>query len=173
MKTALFATALALLATGPVAPAAARAAEPPRTTVTFDHPEKFTDVKDMYNPTDRGEKAILGQINDYVVHLGDRLLPPSYHLAITFTDIDLAGEFEPWHGAQWDNIRVVKDIYPPRFKFTWAVTGPAGQAVRQGSENITDLDFQLAAVIDNQDQLRYEKAFLGTWMRTHLAHLKG
>jgi hypothetical protein len=172
MKTALFATALALLAAGPLAPASV-AADAPRTTVTFDHPEKFTDVKDSDTPTDRGRDALLRQINDFVVHAGDRLMSPGWHLAMTFTDIDLAGDFEPWHGPQWDNVRIVKDIYPPRFKFSYSVTNPAGQVVKQGNENMTDLNFQLEAVIDNQDPLRYEKVFLGSWMRSHLAHLKG
>ncbi|HVW21040.1 MAG TPA: DUF3016 domain-containing protein [Opitutaceae bacterium] len=173
MKTAFFAAALALIAAGPPAPASAAADAPQRTTVTFVHPEKFTDVKDRYYPTDAGRDGILRQIKDYIVQLGDRLLPPGYHLAMTFTNIDLAGEFEPWHGAQWDDVRIVKPIYPPRFKFSYSVTDPAGKVLKQGSENDTDMDFDLQPTLDNQDPLRYEKAFLGTWIRGHLAHLKG
>jgi hypothetical protein len=173
MKTAIFATALAVLAAGPLAPAAPAAEAPARTTVAFDHPEKFTDVKDGSTPTDRGEAYLLKQIDEFVVRLGDRILPPGDRLAITFQDIDLAGEFEPWRGPGWDNVRIVKEIYPPRFKFTYAVTDPAGQVVKQGRENITDLEFDLQPMLDNQDPLRYEKAFLGTWMRTNLGRLKG
>lgn len=172
MKTALLATALALLAAGPLAPASA-AADAPRTTVSFDHPEKFTDVKDSDIPTEKGRDAILGQIERFIVQTGDRLMAPGWHLAMNFTDIDLAGDFEPWHGPQWDDVRIVKDIYPPRFKFSYSVTNPAGQVVKQGSENLADLNFQLEAVINRDDPLRYEKAFLGDWMRSHFAHLKG
>ena len=42
------------------------------------------------------------------------MVPEGDKLTITFTDIDLAGDFEPWRGPQWDEVRIVKAIYPPR-----------------------------------------------------------
>lgn len=155
---------------------AARAADvavsAPRVDVVFDHPENFTDVKDSNFPTDKGRDAILSRIRDFLVRESTRYLPAGDALTITFSDIDLAGDFEPWRGARWDDVRIVKDIYPPAFKFTYLVTDPSGRIVRQGSENIRDLDFQVRLVPDTTDTLRYEKDILNDWVRSTLRGLK-
>lgn len=143
-----------------------------RITVVFDHPEKFTDIKDHYEPTDKGEAAILSQVTDFLKWRGDQLLPAGDKLTITFTDIDLAGDFEPWHGPQWDDVRIVKSIYPPAFKFSWTVTDASGQTLKSGTENIRDMSFDMRITIDQSDPLRYEKDILTDWMREHLRNLK-
>jgi len=145
---------------------------PPRVEVTFDHPENFTDVKDSYLPSDKGRDAILSRIRSFLVSRAGTLLPAGDALKVTFTDIDLAGDFEPWHGAQWDDVRIVKDIYPPSFKFSYVVTEPSGRVVKQGTEDIRDLNFQTRLVLDSSDSLRYEKDILGDWARSTLRGLK-
>jgi hypothetical protein len=143
----------------------------PRTEVIFDHPEKFTDVKDGYVATDKGRDAILDTLRSFLVHRTESLVPEGDKLTVTFTDIDLAGDYEPWRGAQYDDVRIVKDIYPPAFKFTYSVTDPSGRVVRQGTENIRDLNFQMRLTIDSSDPLRYEKDILDEWARSKLAGL--
>lgn len=170
MKTVLlFAAVLGLGFAG--LPSARAVVEAPRVTVTFVHPENFTDVKDSFFPTDKGRDAILKSINDYLVRQGTFYLPKGYRLALTFTDIDLAGDFEPWRGVDFDNIRIVKDIYPPDFKFSYQVTDPAGRIVRQGKEDIRDLAFTMRADIDTQDPLHFEKDILNDWLRNRLRGL--
>jgi hypothetical protein len=146
----------------------------PRTNVIFDHPEKFTDVKDAYIPSDEGRDAILKHFRDFLVSRCDPLLPQGYNLTITFTDIKLAGEYEPWHGAQWIDVRVIKAIYPPAFTFTYSVTDPAGKPVKQGSESIIDMAFQmrlLSPYATSYDPLAYEKDILNDWARATLRGL--
>lgn len=144
----------------------------PRTVVIFEHPEKFTDVKDSYLPTDKGREAILADIRSFLVHRTAYLLPEDYKLTITFTDIDLAGDFEPWHGPQYDEVRFLRAVYPPSFKFTYSVTDSAGKVVRAGSENIRDLNYQMRVAMDLTDPRRYEKDILDEWARTALRGLK-
>ena len=143
----------------------------PRTEVIFDHPEKFTDIRDMDSPTEQGQAAILDKIRDYLVQETAPMVPEGYKLSIVFTDIRLAGNFEPWRGAQWDEIRVVRDVYPPGFKFTYSVADPSGKVVRKGSEDIRDLDFQLRQLLNYEDNLRYEKDILLEWARRNLKDL--
>lgn len=175
MKT-LFLTAagLALFCAGSLRAAEApKAAKPaPKAEVVFDHPEKFTDVKDDYFPTDKGRDAILEQIRSCIAFQAGYLIPDGYLLRMTFTDIDLAGDFEPWHGPQWTSVRIVKSIYPPAFKFSWAVTDPSGKVVREGKEDMRVLEFEMTMTLDLQDPLRYEKAILEGWMRDNLRGLK-
>jgi hypothetical protein len=164
------------LALGVALTLAVRAADVPapaiRVNVVFDHPENFTDVKDSGMPTDSGRDAILSRIRDFLVREATRYLPAGDDLTITFTDIDLAGDFEPWRGAQWDEVRIIKDIYPPAFKFTYSVTDSSGKVLKQGSENIRDLNFQTRLVLDTSDTLRYEKDILRDWVRANLKGLK-
>jgi hypothetical protein len=149
---------------------------PPRTVVTFDHPENFTDVKDASVPTDRGRDAILSRIREFLVSRADPLLPEGYKLSITFTDIDLAGKFEPWHSAiMSDEVRFIRPIYPPAFKFTYSVSDASGRVVKSGTENIKDLNFQMRLIDPTAtatDSLAYEKDILGEWARTTLRDLK-
>ena len=142
-----------------------------RTEVIFVHPENFTDVKDGDLPSDRGRDAILARIRDYLVERTDTLLPVGDRLTITFTDIDLAGDFEPWRGLRWSDVRVVKSIYPPAFKFSYSVTDAAGRVVKQGAEDIRDLNFQTRMTIDASDSLHYEKDILDDWARSTLRDL--
>jgi hypothetical protein len=170
MKTSFFLAALVL---GWVGAGALRAADPAvRAEVIFDHPDKFTDIKDQAEPTDSGEQAILEQIRSYLVAESKYYVPDGDKLTITFTDIDLAGDFEPERGPRWDQIRIVKDIYPPHFKFTWSVTDASGAVVKQGKEDILDMSFQMRVTLDTQDPLRYEKDILRSWMSGALRSLK-
>jgi Protein of unknown function (DUF3016) len=144
-----------------------------RVAVLFDHPENFTDVKDGEPPTDRGQEAILARIRNYLVMKVSDTVPESDKVTITFTDIDLAGDYEPWRGPQWSNVRIIKEIYPPAFKFTYQVTDTVGKVIKAGTENIRDGGFQYRGTIaTDSDSLRYEKAVLNDWVHSTLSNLK-
>ena len=163
------------MAAGCALPADTASKAAPRTVVTFDHPENFTDVKDGYVPTDGGRDAILSHIREFLVSRADRLLPEGYRMTVTFSDIDLAGEFEPWHGVQWENVRIIKAIYPPALKFTYSVTDPSGKVVKEGSEDIRDMAFQMRLLTPYDtsiDNLGYEKGILDDWARSTLRGMK-
>jgi hypothetical protein len=172
MKTlCLFSAALGLIAAGALR-ASDAATTAPRTEVIFDHPENFRDVRDEFTPTDKGRDYILSEFRDHLVSRTASMIPDGYKLKVTFTDIKLAGDYEPWRGPQWDTVRIVKAIYPPYFKFTYQVTDPSGRVVRSGTENINDLDFQDRIVLDTGDPLRYEKQILDDWAQGALRDLK-
>jgi Protein of unknown function (DUF3016) len=139
-----------------------------RAEVVYDHPEKFTDVKDSSMPTEQGSAAILKSLREYLVHQAGFLVPEGDKLTITFTDIDLAGDFEPWRGPQFDNIRIVKAIYPPQFKFSFTLTDASGRVIREGEENLLDQAFDMRMTLDRDDPLRFEKAILQDWMRRQM-----
>ena len=170
MKTSLLCALLGLLAAGASPVWAAPAA--PRAEVIYDHPEKVTDVKDAFLPTDKGSAAILRDLSTFLVQQADHFVPAGSKLKLTFTDIDLAGDFEPWRGERFDDIRIVKDIYPPHFKFSYTLTDASGRVVRSGREDITDMFFQNRVTLDRLDPLRYEKQILQDWMRRQLHDAK-
>jgi hypothetical protein len=92
------------------APAAAQSA--PRISVVFVKPDSFTDAG--YSKSERSSPAILLQLQRFIVETATSRLPEPLRLEIKVTDIDLAGDFELFHGPQFDHLRVNKSIYPPR-----------------------------------------------------------
>ncbi len=159
----------ALVLLGLASPLALRAAEQAkasaRTEVVFEQPEKFTDVKDSDFGTENGRDAILERLREYIIERADKALPAGQKLVITFTDIDLAGEYEPWRGPQFSDVRIVKSIYPPRLKFSYKIIDfVAGRTLKEGNEDLRDLAFEMRLTADRQDTLRYEKDILRDWI---------
>jgi hypothetical protein len=143
----------------------------PRVEVLFERPEEFTDVKDGALGTDKGREAILADIREFITKKAASLLPAGQSLRITFTNIDLAGEYEPWRTNLRD-VRIVKDIYPPRFDFKYQILNSQGAVVKEGTEQVRDLAFMSRLVIDRTDALRFEKSLLEDWMRSSLSPAK-
>ena len=136
--------------------------------VTFDHPEKFTDVKDTFMGTEKGRDAILAQIKDFVESRAKSYLRAGQGLEVKFTDIDLAGEFEPERGPRFHDVRIVKDLYVPRLKFEFRLTGADGKVINEGKRELTDLAFMMrsAFAFPPSDSLRFEKDILSDWLRS-------
>lgn len=153
--------------------AAALAGEASNVTVIFDHPENFTDVKDAYVPTDRGREAILAELKQFIESRAASYLRKDQQLEIKFTDIDLAGGFEPHGGTRFDTVRLMKGIYPPRLQFEFKLTGPNGRVLKEGQRKLTDLAYQQRVVRPGDDErLRYEEDLLNDWMHDDLGSAK-
>ncbi len=136
-------------------------------TVNFPNWQQYADIKDSYNPTERGQLAVLDQLKRAFEQIATYDVPDGDHLTLTFSDIHLAGDFEPWHGPSWDGVRIVKDMYPPRFKFTYQLSGANGEILKQGSESLVDMNFTMRVTTDRSDPLRYEKEVMRDWMGSH------
>lgn len=139
-----------------------------RTTVMFFEPEKFTDVRDSATGSIAGRDATLAELKKFIVQRAARHLAPGQKIAITVTDVDLAGDFEPWRGPQFDDIRIVKDLYPPQFKLVFQLTDADGRVVKGGQRELRDLGFMMKLSINQSDPLRHEKELLEDWLRAEL-----
>ena len=136
-----------------------------RITVTFDQPDKFTDVKSSYQgSTDQG---YLEDLRRYIDHTARGYLAEGQRLAIKFTDIDMAGDFQPGRPGLSD-VRLMKAIYMPRLKFSYTVTDADGKTVSSGDENLTDMNYASRMRMNNSDALFYEKSLLTDWMSAKL-----
>ena len=142
-----------------------------RTTVTFSAPEKFTDVGDRFH-ADSEREATLAELRSYLILRAGSYLALGQKLTITVTDVDLAGDFEPWRGSQYDDVRIVRDIYPPRIDLTFRLTDADGKVVKEGKRELRDLAFMMKLSIDQNDPLRFEKNLLDDWLREEFRSLK-
>jgi len=142
-----------------------------RISVVFVKPEQFTDVKRAdFKPN---SEAILDAIARFMRETGEEILPADMNLGIRVTDIDLAGNFEPWRGPQSDQVRITNQLYPPRFVLEFRVTGARGHVILSGKRNLTDLNYQLRTFYPVDDYLRNEKDLLRQWFREEFGKLKG
>ncbi len=137
-----------------------------RVTVTFDQPDKFTDLKYYYQgPTDQG---YLDDLRHYIEQTARGYLAAGQRLAVKITDVDMAGDFSPGRSRQ-GGVRVIGGTYPPRLRFSYAVTDASGRIVNQGEENLTDPGYQSRVrTAGVNDPLFYEKALLADWMSSKL-----
>jgi len=143
--------------------------------VTFNRPENFTDVKSSMMASDKDRDNLLDDIRDYVVDQAPRFLSGGQTLTITFNDIDMAGDFEPWRGPSAQDVRIIKAIYPPRIALDFSLKNAAGAVVASGTRNLTDLAFMntLPVTVFRDDRLRYEKTLLYNWISGEFARLSG
>jgi len=137
-----------------------------RVSVTFVDPQQFTDLKEQDG--DVTSPQLLGELKDFINQTGERSIPADMHLAVRVTDVDMAGRFEPWRGPEFDHVRIVKSLYPPRIKLEFSLTDARGKVVSAGERVLTDLVFQTrnAFAQPADDHLRYEKDILRDWFRS-------
>ncbi|MGA9333844.1 MAG: DUF3016 domain-containing protein [Rudaea sp.] len=155
----LFAIALACA----LAPAAASTA---RVQVTWAPDQQLSEVKE--NPMQRGwlrTKDWEKSLGDYLARRADRLLSSGQQLQVTIDDIKLAGSFEPWHGPDAHDIRIIKGIYPPRIDLHYRLTAADGGVIREGAAKLRDLAYLQRTVPVSPDSLPYEKRMLDDWLK--------
>src|SRR5690606_28219143 len=122
-----------------------------RVEVTFSDPEKFTDAADGARGTAHGREANLEELKDYIVERASKALPEGQRLAVQITDVDLAGEVEPWRSGSAQDIRIVKDIYAPRIALDYKLTDASGAVVKEGEARLSDLSFNMKLHANRSD----------------------
>ena len=148
----------------------ARSEPPQRIQVAWAPPEQLSEVKN--NRLERGwlrPKDWQQSLADDLRFHADRLLPPDEQLEITFDDIKLAGEFEPWRRPGNEDIRILRDVYPPRARLHYRLLASDGRVLREGDAKLTDMAYLQRAVADSSDPLRYDKRMLREWLRREFA----
>lgn len=135
-----------------------------RAEVTYHEPDRFTDLRDRDFETQRGRQSTLDQLREHIEKRAASSLPAGYTLTVVVSDVDLAGDYEPWRTKLAD-VRVVRDIYPPRISLEYTVKDAAGQVLDTAKRELTDMAFLHTLTIDRNDTLRHEKALIDTWMR--------
>ena len=104
--------------------------------------------------------------------MGEHYVPTGMQLEIKVTDIDLAGDFEPWRGPQFG-----PSVSPGRFtaahvSLEFRLTDDSGNVVSAGNREISDSAYQARLVRPPDDYLRYEKAILRDWFRNEFSDIK-
>lgn len=125
--------------------------------VVLVEPEHFTDLKPSY---------LAEQFRDYVQRRAAQYLADGRTVTVTINDIDMAGGFEPWRGPQFFDVRILRDVYPPRIDLSFELTDADGAVLASGERKLKDLTYLMRVrPKSDPDQLAYEKQILDEWMR--------
>jgi hypothetical protein len=143
-------------------------------TVSFIHPEKYTDAAYSRSfPSDKDRAEVTRDIERHLQQLASRSLPPDTALSIDVLDVDLAGHFEPWRAASAADLRVMRGVTWPRMHLRFTLT-QGGQVVASGDERVLDQNYQLTVNrYSTSDRLRYEKAMLDDWFERRIVRRQG
>lgn len=138
-----------------------------RVEVTWTNPADFAEARQSpsFGVGRQEPEEWLGELAKHLQRRAERVLAPGQHLNVTFTDVKRAGTYEPWRGPLWNDIRVIKDIYPPRIDLRFTLTGADGATLREGERSLRDIAFLSRSTPTQNDPLRYEKRLLDDWLR--------
>jgi hypothetical protein len=136
-----------------------------RVQVVFTQPEKFLDVRDSNDPTEKGEGEILDMFRRYVIQRADIYLPEGDGLYVNFINIKVAGVF-PGIGKR----RIISPGTLPIFVFEWAITDRSGRVIKKGSETLEERSFMELYSNNGLDHepFHYDQAVLDDWMHNNL-----
>ena len=150
--------------TAPDAPRALTGDSPVQ--VSWTDPAQFTEIRSSSNRFEAQSGNWVYQLADYLRRSAVKRLPPGQTLEVQITDIKRAGEFEPQNGPRGNDIRIMRNIYPPRMTLTYRLGDSNGGVVSQGEERLSDMNYLgNLGLQSNNDPLRYEKNMIDQWLR--------
>jgi len=136
-------------------------------SVDFVRPERFSD--DDFRDSAR-RAGLVQEFDKYLRRLGERYLTDGQVLKIDVVNVSLAGRYEPWGGFR--DVRVMRDITPPRFKLRYALT-QGGKVLIAGEENVTDMTYLWnSAARGSSERFAYEKDMLRKWFHNRFVKLR-
>ncbi len=137
MKTRLLTLGFALLAGLSVA----GAAPVNNVVIQYDHPQRFTDFRLQGRTELETTRIFSDSLGPAMSRELTRRLPGA-RLTLTFTDVDLAGRYEPWRGPRFYDIRFYRDETPLRLEFKYTLTDASGNVLAQGADRVYEAYYQ-------------------------------
>lgn len=135
-------------------------------SVAWADPAGFTELRHSRNRWDSERGSWLADLAKYMRTRAEAQLPAGERLQLTIVDVDRAGDYEPWRGVGQQDIRIIRDIYPPRMTVAFKRFDAGGALLAEGERRITDPAFLInAAPFNDTDPLRYEKRMIDSWLR--------
>src|SRR5580765_6837008 len=134
-----------------------------RVNVSWADPASFSEHSCDFTPGGR-DYAWVGDLAKYTRDQALKRLPAGAHLDVKFIDIDRAGECLPT--MRGEQIRIIRDMYPPRITLHYRLSGN-GVTAADADATLRDLAFMMTSpgLPGSSDPLRYEKRVIDDWLR--------
>jgi len=140
------------------------AAQPP-VDVRFADLSRFSDFRHTELRDERESAALAEELRKHLEAKAPGRLPAGTRLAVTITDVDMAGEFLPIPRSANRPVRIVKDVYPPRVDLEFRLARADGHVEREGRRELRDLGFLSRTRLPEREALAHEKALLDDWLK--------
>jgi len=136
--------------------------------VSFVQPDRYADM-----PFAKWDKdTVMKDLDQYLVKMGAKWLPPGQDLKIEILDIDLAGSIRNNSGR---DIRVLRGGADwPRIDVRYTLES-GGKTLKTGTDHIADMNYFNSHVTDHsksRESLFYEKQMLQDWFKEKFAAAK-
>jgi hypothetical protein len=144
------------------------AVDPAVVRIAWLSPATFTDFGDRRHADPAAVEAYADELGKHLSERANAMLAPGDRLQVTIHDVDMAGAFEPALRSSWTDVRIMKEIYPPRIDLDFALDRADGTH-QEGRRKLEDLHYLVkGAGRFGNDRLRYEKALLDDWIARDL-----
>ena len=139
-------------------------------SVRWEDPAQFSEIRYSHNRTEARRGNWIQQLASHLRDRAQKRLPAGQRLDVAIIDVQRAGHYEPWRGIAFADVRVIRDLYPPRMTLVFRRTGVDGQVIAEGERTLSDMGFLTGAnAAGNSDPLRYEKNMIDRWLARELA----
>jgi len=137
-----------------------------RVEVRWTDPAQFSDIRHSGNRWQASRGNWVMQLAEHLRESAGKRLPAGTQLEVEITDVRRAGMYEPWHGIRLQDVRILRDHYPPRMDLRFRLLGANGTVLAQGERELVDGAFLMRSTsLGDSDPLRYEKAMIDRWLR--------
>lgn len=136
--------------------------------IEWHQPDKYTDLgTHFHDNTDLD--TFKEELEPYIARIANNHLPDGATLELTVTDVDLAGEFEPWRLDS--DVRIVRSVYPPKMSLEYSIYDVRGELIDSGDADIVNptFDFNIGQRVAAHDHFFYERDLIASWIRNDLS----
>lgn len=139
-------------------------------SVSWTDPAQFTEIRNSHNRWESKRGDWVRKLAEHLREGASERLRNGERLDVVITDIRRAGDYEPWQGVSAQDVRIMRDLYPPRITLTFKRYDAGGRVVAEGERKLVDgMYLSRGGGSFDSDPLRYEKQLLDDWMRRDLA----
>lgn len=129
-------------------------------TVKFVKSEGFSDINRFRGNGDE----ILKQIEVHLQAQAAKYVTGSQDLLIEVTEVNLAGEEEPW-GRHMDRLRVMRPMTIPTMDMSYKLSD-GDRVLKEGKAHVSDMSYlDRFNRYSTGDELRFEKRMLDDWLK--------
>lgn len=130
--------------------------------------DNFRDAEYYHNGGDRSTQRVLNNLDRFFSKETRRFFEEGVVLEMKVTQLDLAGDFEPWHGTAGHDVRIVRSIYPAYITFEYRLLGENGEVLQEGEEKLSDRlmgQSMASQFLSRSESYPYVKSLVRDWMR--------
>ena len=134
-------------------------------SVSWGDPAQFTELRYSQNRHEAARGDWVEELASYVAKRVANVLPSGETVEVEIVDIERAGEYE-WAYGWNDDVRVLRDVYPPRMLVRFQRTDADGRVIAEGERRLSDLAYLTGSQpLSTSDPLRFEKRMIDQWVR--------